>query len=148
MHAGLVSLNLALLTSMDAMSPRAAMNLKLDRAPGNVWNRRSWAGGRQRMTAVRVLVGSGGALLAIEGLRRRTRAGAVMAATGWVLAGWAVTGDRPAVAAERWTRAALERLPWRRRDEVEDASADSFPASDPPPWTSTVGTGPTRSGDG
>jgi hypothetical protein len=32
-------------------------------------------------------------------------------------------------------------MPWRGSDRVQDESAMSFPASDSPSWTPTVGTG-------
>ena len=43
--------------------------------------------------------------------------------------------------ARRWFTHLAERAGWNPADLVHDASADSFPASDAPAWTPTVGTG-------
>jgi hypothetical protein len=92
----------------------------------------------------RVLVGVGGAALAIQAARQRTWPGHALAALGGTLAWWALTGEGDLTEARRWFGQVLERAPWRRQDPVHDASADSFPASDPPAWTSSVGTGGVR----
>jgi hypothetical protein len=115
------------------------MNLAAHRAPVSVWDRRGWDGTREALALSRWLVGVGGGALAIQGLRRGSLAGSLLAGIGGSLAWWALTGEGelPGVRASlgRW-------LESRRRDDlVQAASADSFPASDAPAWTPTVGTG-------
>ncbi len=117
------------------------LNLTMHRSSVSVWNKRGWDGSRERLTLSRWLLGVGGGALAVEGLRRRSVAGGMMAGLGGTIAWWALSGEGDLSDARRWFDQLLARAPWQRDDRVHEASADSFPASDAPSWTPTVGTG-------
>src|SRR5262245_43667912 len=119
------------------------LNLTTHRAAESVWDRRGWDGTRERLTMTRWLLGIGGGALAIQGLRQRTVAGSLLAGVGTSLAWWALAGEGDVSDARRWFTRVCERagLAWRSEDAIHDASLDSFPASDAPSWTPTVGTG-------
>jgi hypothetical protein len=117
------------------------LNQMIHRTPESVWDRRGWDGSKQQMTLTRVLVGTGGAALAVQGWRQGTWKGRALAGIGSSLAWWAMTGQGDLDDARRWFNEVMERAPWQRDDRVMGESAMSFPASDPPSWTPTVGTG-------
>ena len=123
------------------MSDMSGINLTTHRAPASVWDRRGWDGTRERMAMTRWLLGAGGSALALQGLRQRGVMGGLLAGIGGSLAWWALSGEGDLSEARRWFACMAERVGWRRDDLVHDASADSFPASDAPAWTPTVGTG-------
>ena len=68
-------------------------------------------------------------------------AGALLAGAGGSLAWWALASGSDFEATRQRVVHLLERVGWRRGDRVHDESEQSFPASDAPSWTPTVGTG-------
>lgn len=125
-------------------STSAQLNQTMVRHPDNVWNRRGWNGTPDARMTTRLLIGVGGAALAVQGLRYGAWRGRTLAALGSSLTWWAMTGSGDLGEARRWFTDVVERR-WRPEDpQVTSASADSFPASDSPSWTPTVGTGVPR----
>ena len=123
------------------MNPNSELNLTTHRAPASVWDRRGWDGTRERLGVSRWLLGIGGGALALQGIRRKSLTGGLLAGIGGSLAWWALTGEGDLSETRRWFKHAAERAGWNPADLVHDASADSFRASDAPAWTTTVGTG-------
>jgi hypothetical protein len=126
------------------MNANSELNLTTHRASASVWDRRGWDGTRERLAMTRLLLGLGGSALALQGIRQKTLTGGLLAGIGGSLAWWALSGEGDLSEPRRWLTHLAERAGWNPDDLVHDTSADSFPASDAPAWTTSVGIG--RSG--
>ena len=113
-------------------------NLIISRAPGSVWDRqpaRLQAYDQERWGTAAL-----GTALAMIGARRRGFGGGLVAMLGATLALRAAMGRHDYRVARHWIDCSLRDRGWTRKDIVNDAAEESFPASDTPSWTADIGT--------
>jgi hypothetical protein len=114
-------------------------NLELARGPKSVWDEPGWQASLSSYDRQRLIAGASGVVLAITGARRGGFGGGLAATAGAVLAVRAAMGHHDFGTARDLVYDTLVRAGWREHDRVQDASEESFPASDSPSWTTTTG---------
>jgi hypothetical protein len=122
------------------MLEEQSTNLIYHRAKGSVWDKRGWNGPTMEERLLPWVVGAAGAAAVTYGARRRSWSGVACVMGGLTMWTCATNG----LCNPRYATARLDQLlRQRRKDRVTNESMHSFPASDPPSFTSGAST-PTR----
>src|SRR4029078_7446317 len=107
------------------------------RGPTNVWDRQTQSSPYDQE---RWIAAAWASALTMIGARRGGFAGGLLATLGATLAVRAAMGRHASRAALHWVDATMRDRGWTRKDIVNDAAEESFPASDTPSFTADIGT--------
>ena len=118
-----------------------SMNLTLPRSEKSVWDKPGLSATLASYDQERWIAAAWGSALTMLGARRGGFTGGLLATAGSVLTVRAAMGRHDFRAARGWLDRAMRERGYGRKDVVEDASEESFPASDSPSWTGSAGSG-------